>query len=38
MAYVPADLSKPGTGLEIELRGRAAKARVVRMPFYKRAG
>ncbi|NOT27482.1 MAG: glycine cleavage system aminomethyltransferase GcvT [Acidobacteria bacterium] len=38
MAYVPVDLSKPGTEIEIEIRGRAAKARVVRMPFYKRAG
>jgi aminomethyltransferase len=38
MAYVPVELSKPGTDIEIELRGRAAKARVVRMPFYKRAG
>ena len=38
MAYVPVELSKPGADLEIELRGRAAKARVVRMPFYKRAG
>jgi aminomethyltransferase len=38
MAYVPVDLSKPGTEIEIDIRGRAAKARVVRMPFYKRAG
>jgi len=38
MAYVPVEQSKPGAEIEIEIRGRAAKARVVRMPFYKRAG
>lgn len=38
MAYVPVALSKPGTEIEIDIRGRAAHARVVRMPFYKRAG
>jgi len=38
MAYVPIELSKPGTEIAIEIRGRAAKAHVVRMPFYKRAG
>ena len=38
MAYVPVEQSKPGTEIEVEIRGRAAKARVVRMPFYKRAG
>ena len=37
MAYVPVEQSKPGTEIEVEIRGRAAKARVVRMPFYKRA-
>ena len=36
MAYVPIDLSKPGTDIEIDIRGRGAKARVVPMPFYKR--
>ena len=36
MAYVPIDLSKPGTGIEIDVRGRVAQARVVPMPFYKR--
>lgn len=38
MAYVPIELSRPGTEIEIEIRGRTAKARIVRMPFYKRAG
>jgi aminomethyltransferase len=36
MAYVPIELSRPGTEIEIEIRGRAAKAAVVPMPFYKR--
>jgi glycine cleavage system T protein (aminomethyltransferase) len=36
MAYVPVDLSKPGTEIEIDIRGRNAHARVVPMPFYKR--
>lgn len=36
MAYVPADRSRPGTEIEIDIRGRVAKARVVPMPFYKR--
>jgi aminomethyltransferase len=36
MAYVPIDLSKPGTDIEIDVRGRVAQARVVPMPFYKR--
>jgi aminomethyltransferase len=37
MAYVPTDMAKPGTGIEIDVRGRVLKARVVPMPFYKRA-
>jgi glycine cleavage system T protein (aminomethyltransferase) len=37
MAYVPAERSAPGTELEIDVRGRRVKARVVPMPFYKRA-
>ena len=36
MAYVPVELSRPGTDVEIDIRGRTAKARVVPMPFYKR--
>ena len=36
MAYVPVGLSKPATEIEIDVRGRSAKARVVPMPFYKR--
>jgi aminomethyltransferase len=38
MAYVPVEQSAAGTEIDIEIRSRVAKARVVRMPFYKRAG
>ena len=37
MAYVPPALKAPGTELEIDIRGRRAKAVVVPLPFYKRA-
>jgi aminomethyltransferase len=37
MAYVPADATAPGTELDVEIRGRRARAHVVPMPFYKRA-
>ncbi len=37
MAYLPADRTQPGTELEIDVRGRRAKAVVVPMPFYKRS-
>jgi aminomethyltransferase len=37
MAYVPTDLTVPGTELEIDVRGRPSKAKVVPLPFYKRA-
>jgi aminomethyltransferase len=36
MAYVPTALRAPGTELEIDIRGRHAKAVVIPMPFYKR--
>jgi aminomethyltransferase len=36
MAYVPRELTVPGTELEIDVRGRASKAKVVPLPFYKR--
>jgi len=36
MAYVPPVLKAPGTEIEIDIRGRRAKAVVVPMPFYKR--
>jgi aminomethyltransferase len=37
MAYVPVESSVPGTQLEIVIRGGPAPARIVPMPFYKRA-
>ncbi|HWM93809.1 MAG TPA: glycine cleavage system aminomethyltransferase GcvT [Thermoanaerobaculia bacterium] len=37
MAYVPTELAAPGTPLEIDVRGRALSARVVELPFYRRA-
>jgi aminomethyltransferase len=36
MAYLPVDQAKPGSEIHIDIRGRAAAARVVPMPFYKR--
>lgn len=36
MAYVPSVMADTGTELEIDIRGRRAKAIVVSMPFYKR--
>lgn len=37
MAYVPAASAVAGTELDIDVRGRRVRARVVPMPFYKRA-
>jgi aminomethyltransferase len=37
MAYVPAALSKPGTELFVDVRGRKFPAKVVKKPFYKPA-
>jgi aminomethyltransferase len=34
MAYVPAAQAATGTAVEVDLRGRPARARVVRPPFY----
>jgi len=36
MAYVPTALSTPGGEVDIEIRGRATRARVVPLPFYTR--
>jgi aminomethyltransferase len=36
MAYVPTGVSRAGSEIEIDVRGRTLKARVVPMPFYKR--
>jgi aminomethyltransferase len=37
MAYVPIEMAPAGTEIDIDVRGRLSKARVVPMPFYKRA-
>lgn len=37
MAYLPADLAKPGTTVQIDVRGRLFPATVVKKPFYKKA-
>jgi len=37
MAYVPVEMSQPGSDLIVDVRGRPANARVVPMPFYKRS-
>jgi aminomethyltransferase len=37
MAYVPVAMSAPGTDIGIDVRGRASRATVVPLPFYKRA-
>jgi aminomethyltransferase len=36
MAYVPGELAATGSEIDIDIRGRASKARVVPLPFYKR--
>ena len=36
MAYVPRELSAVDTEIVVDIRGRASKARVVPMPFYRR--
>jgi len=36
MAYVPPELASPGSEVDVDVRGRASKARVVPLPFYKR--
>ncbi len=37
MAYVPAAHGAVDNGIAVDIRGRRAQARIVRMPFYKRA-
>jgi aminomethyltransferase len=37
LAYVPPEFASEGTQLEVDLRGRREKARVVRLPFYRRS-
>jgi glycine cleavage system T protein (aminomethyltransferase) len=37
MAYLPVEASTPGAEFDVDIRGRRTRARVVAMPFYKRA-
>jgi len=37
MAYVPVALAAPGKEFDVDIRGKKTRARVVPMPFYKRA-
>jgi aminomethyltransferase len=37
MGYVPPEFTKPGTALEIEIRGRRSPAVVVQKPIYRRS-
>jgi aminomethyltransferase len=37
LAYLPSPLSKPGTNLEVEIRGRREAVQVVKRPFYRRS-
>jgi glycine cleavage system aminomethyltransferase T len=37
MAYVPTELHAIGTEIDIDVRGRISKARIVRLPFYSRS-
>jgi aminomethyltransferase len=36
--YLPAAAAVTGTSFDVDIRGRRVPARVVPMPFYKRAG
>jgi aminomethyltransferase len=36
MAYVPVEMASPGANIEVEIRGRSARARIVPLPFYTR--
>jgi aminomethyltransferase len=38
MGYVPPDSAKPGTAIQIEIRGKRAAAQIVPKPFYRKAG
>ncbi len=37
MAYLPVDDAAPDTQIDVDIRGRRSRARVVSLPFYKRA-
>lgn len=38
MGYVGKQYTQPGTEIEVEIRGKPARARVVKLPFYRRSG
>ncbi len=38
LAFVPPGMKEPGTEIDIDIRNRPTRARVVKMPFYKRPG
>ena len=38
MAYVPVAQTTVGNEFDVDIRGKRTRARVVTMPFYKRAG
>jgi len=38
MGYVPPDSAKPGTPIQIEIRGKRAAAQIVPKPFYRKPG
>jgi aminomethyltransferase len=38
MAYVPTELSAADTEIDVDVRGRVSKARIVPLPFYSRTG
>ena len=37
MAYVPMSMSAPGEEFDIQIRNRTARAKLIPLPFYKRA-
>ena len=37
MAFVPPEFAEVGRDIQIEIRGRQAGARIVKLPFYKRS-
>jgi aminomethyltransferase len=37
MAFVPSEFAEVGREIQIEIRGRQANAKIVKLPFYKRS-
>jgi aminomethyltransferase len=38
MGYLPPEFCEPGTGVEVDIRGKRVPAKVVPLPFYRRGG